>query len=188
MRDFVQEYSPCCTSKGSAIIAHNCDRCYFCRGQICFIEYLTKRVTKRLLGRFWDVCGAFVSHHIYRGKMMGTKRYLLIAAHVLILLAAGTMITSANPILVAEVDGGNFAYDTLQNTSNLTDEQILRLLDEDRYDELKYLLDRDKDGIADGTEVEVIEFIERISIVIATKAYVKTYLESRKPDYSPGQI
>lgn len=119
---------------------------------------------------------------------MGTKRYLLIAAHVLILLAAGTMITSANPILVAEVDGGNFAYDTLQNTSNLTDEQILRLLDEDRYDELKYLLDRDKDGIADGTEVEVIEFIERISIVIATKAYVKTYLESRKPDYSPGQI
>ena len=118
----------------------------------------------------------------------GTMRNFRLAACMLALFAAGTVGININAVWAAEINGGYYAYDTLQNTSNLTDEEILQLYDQDRHDELKYLLDRNKDGIADGTEVEVTEFIERITIVIGTKAYIKSLYESRKSNSSHNQI
>ena len=66
-----------------------------------------------------------------------------------------------------------WAYDTLENTSNLTDEEIMWYRGQGRYTELKGLLDADRDGVADGTSLEVSEFIERMVIVIGTKEYFR---------------
>ena len=118
---------------------------------------------------------------------VGTKSKIS-AVWIIAFFFAATASTVENSFPVAEISGGYFPYDTLQNTSNLVDEEIVRLYDQDKIKELKYLLDRNKDGIADGTGVELNEFIERIIIVIGTKTYLKTNINSDSQNGSPIQI
>ena len=58
--------------------------------------------------------------------------------------------------------------DRLQNTSNLTDRDIRWYLKHTDHQTIVKALDRNADRIADGTTVNVHEFIERMKIIFWT--------------------
>ena len=64
---------------------------------------------------------------------------------------------------------GAFGFDTLQNTSRLTDEQLRDGFERLIESHMARLLDRDRDGTADFTGLPVEEFIERMKIILSDR-------------------
>lgn len=60
--------------------------------------------------------------------------------------------------------------DALRNTSNLSDEELMWSFDRITQAQRVELLDHDGNGLADGTCIDVQEFIERMRIILESKA------------------
>ena len=60
-------------------------------------------------------------------------------------------------------------FDSLRNTSRLSDEELRYYFEGLMEEEAAEILDQDRDGIADGTRVEVMEFIERMKIILSDR-------------------
>ena len=60
-------------------------------------------------------------------------------------------------------------FDSLRNTSRLDDDQLRYYFEGLMEEEAARVLDQDEDGIADGTRVEVMEFIERMKIILGDR-------------------
>ena len=74
--------------------------------------------------------------------------------------------------------------DRLKNTSNLTDREIRWHFEHTDYQSLADALDRNSDSIADGTILNVHEFIERIRIVfLAIDAHRRSKLRPQNEPF-----
>lgn len=61
------------------------------------------------------------------------------------------------------------AFDSLKNTSLLSDDELRYHFEGLMESQVAEILDQDRDGIADGTRVEVMEFIERMKIILSDR-------------------
>ena len=62
------------------------------------------------------------------------------------------------------------AFDNLRNTSRMTDDELRYCFEGLMESRMVELLDQDQDGVADGTLVEVKEFIQRMKIILSDRA------------------
>ena len=61
------------------------------------------------------------------------------------------------------------AYDSLRNSSRLSDDELRWYFEGHMESEMAEVLDQDHDGIADGTRVELMEFIHRMKIILSDR-------------------
>ena len=62
-----------------------------------------------------------------------------------------------------------FGYDTLRNTSRLTDAELRYGFEHFLEWKMAGMLDSDEDGFADFTGIEVCEFLERMKIILSDR-------------------